>query len=216
MIAALLGVEFGQEKRKFHILERREHGNEIECLENISDVLVAPARGLSVVEPEDILSQHKQFAGSGPVNGGNHVQHRCRAGTGRAHQRQKFAAVDFDGNVVESLYLKRIAAEHLGDVACLNDFGLGSCAGDSSSAHVCPLILIFAPSFKSCGAEEMTSSPPLRPSTSWPPLRGATTRTSRASSSPFSALRSRMVPVIGARMTVALSCSFAYAAWPSA
>src|SRR6476646_6684785 len=134
-------------------------------------MFVAPVGGLRVAEAEDVLAQHQQLAGGRPVNRSNHVQQSRLAGTGRAHQGEKFTAADFDGNVVQRLDLEGVALENLAYVAGLDHLGLNCGVGNGSCAHDCPLILILSPSFKSCGAEVMTSSPPLRPCTSTPSLR---------------------------------------------
>src|SRR6478609_6533853 len=83
---------------------------------------------------------------------------------------RSMAAIIFS-SVVQRLDLESIALENLTDVAGLHHLGLDCGMGNGSCAHDCPLILILSPSFRSCGAEVMTSSPPLRPCTSTPSLR---------------------------------------------
>src|SRR6266550_766812 len=186
MFATLLGIELGEQQREFHVFKSGEHGNQIESLENVSDMLVAPVGRLRVAEAEYVLAQHQQVARRGTVNGGNHIQQGGLARARRAHQGEEFAGSDLDGNIVESFDLKRIALEYLADVVSLDDFGLGGGTWKSCSAHDCPLILIFCPSLKSCDVV-ITLSPPLRPWTSNPPLRCDFTCTSRISALPLNA-----------------------------
>src|ERR1700704_5594697 len=42
VFATLLGIELSEEQGEFHVFESGEHGDQIERLENISDMLVAP------------------------------------------------------------------------------------------------------------------------------------------------------------------------------
>src|SRR5215469_10821041 len=171
MITALLRVELGQQQRKFDVFERSEHRDQVESLEDVADVLIAPARRLSIVESENIFVQNQQLARRRAVDSGNHIQQSCLAGAGRPHKREELAARNFDGNVVEGFHLEGIAFKDFADVARLNDSGLSSDVGSSSSAHDCPLIFILFPSFKSGGPPVMTSSPPFKPCTTRPPLR---------------------------------------------
>src|ERR1700723_2811803 len=117
---------------------------------------VAPMGGLRVTEPEYVLAQHQQFSRRRPIDGRNHVQQGGLARAGWAHQSQELTAADFDRNVVQSCDFKRVALENLADVAGLYHRGLNCGMGNSSCAHDCPLILIFSPSFKSCGAAVIT------------------------------------------------------------
>ena len=135
--------------------------------------VVAPVGGLGIAEAKNVLAQHQQLAGGRAVDGGDHIQQRGLARTGRPHQGHEFAAADLDGDVVERLDLESVALEDLADVAGLHHFGLDCGMRNGSCAHDCPLILILSPSFKFCGAVVITSSPPFRPSTRTPPLRWA-------------------------------------------
>src|SRR5205823_7591270 len=125
------------------------------------------------------LAQHQQLTGGWPIDRRNHVQQCGLAGPGWAHQREELASRDLDGNFFQRFDLEGIALENLAHIPNLNHLGLGSGICSSSSAHDCPLILILSPSFKFCGPAVMTSSPPLRPETSSPPLLWEMTCTSR-------------------------------------
>src|SRR5438067_1956655 len=242
VITALLRVELGQQERKFDVLERGENRDQVERLENVADVRIAPVGRLFVIEPENVLPQNQQLACSRAIDGRDHVQQRGLPRAGRPHEREKFATGNLDGDIVQRFHLEGIAFEHLADISGLDDPGLSSDISCNSSAHDCPLILILFPSFKSCGPEVITSSPPFKPCTRRPPLRCEITRTCRirafplkamkttfpcgppsawlancdVTSSPLSAVRSRMVPVTGALIRVASSSDLAYASWPSA
>src|SRR5579863_8759705 len=194
MIAPLLGIQLGEQQREFDILKRGEYRNQVKGLKNVSDVHVAPVGGLRIAEAEHVLTQHQQFSRSGPVDCRNHIQQRRLTGTRRPHQSQELSAADLDGNVVKRLNLERVAFEDFADVAGLDHLGLHCGMGNGSCAHDCPLILIFSPSFTSGGAEEITSSPPLRPCTSAPPLRCASILTSRTSALPSKARKTNFLP----------------------
>src|SRR5919109_4664473 len=163
VIPALLRVEPGQQQRELDILKRREHRNQIKCLKNVADMLIAPARRLRIIEAENIFTEHQQFASRRPVDGGDHIQQSRLSGAGWPHKREELAARNLYGDIFERFHFEGIALENLADVACLNNFGLRSDVSSSSSAHDCPLIFILFPSFKSCGPEVMTSSPPFNP-----------------------------------------------------
>ena len=61
VFATLLGIELGEQQGEFHVFEGGEHGDQIESLENVSDMLIAPVGRLGVAEAEDILAQHEQI-----------------------------------------------------------------------------------------------------------------------------------------------------------
>src|SRR6185369_4755761 len=158
-------------------------------------MLVPPVRRLGVAEPENVLAQHQQLARRRPVDGGNHVEQRCLARTRRTHQGKKLAAADFDGNVVQRLDLEGVALENFADVAGLHHLGLsGGMRNGCRCVHDCPLILIFSPSFKSAGPDVITSSPPLSPCTSTPPLRCDRIFTSRALALPSNDRKTIFLP----------------------
>src|SRR5581483_381328 len=145
--------------------------NQIEGLKDVADVLVAPACNLGVAEAEDILSLHQQFAGSGPINRGDHVEQRRLARSGRPHQCQELSLGDVNGDIIERGDLKRVTLENLAHTSDLNNFRSGGDIGLRNCAHDCPLILILSPSFNVAGAVVITSSPPTSPSTSAPSAR---------------------------------------------
>src|SRR6195256_2061326 len=96
--------------------------------------------------------------------------------------------------MVERLYFEGIALEDFADIASLNDFCLGGDIIDSSSAHDCPLILIFCPSFRSAGPAVTTSSPPFKPWSKTPPLRCAVTCTGLSSILPLKTMKTTFLP----------------------
>src|SRR5947199_1689550 len=162
VITALLRVELGQQQRKFHVLKGGEYRDQVERLENVADVRIAPVGRLFVIEPENVLPQNQQLACSRAIDGRDHVQQRGLPRAGRPHEREKFATGNLDGDVVEGFHLEGIAFEHLADISGLDDPGLSSDISCNSSAHDCPLILILFPSFISLGTEWITSSPPFK------------------------------------------------------
>src|SRR5271154_2685713 len=134
-------------------------------------MFVAPAGNLRVVEPENVLAAHQQFAGSGVIDGRDHVQQRRLAGARWAHERQKLAGCNVNRNVVKRPYFEGLALENLADMPRLNNFSSRGNVGCDNCAHACPLILILSPSFKVGGALVITFSPPTSPSTNAPSLR---------------------------------------------
>src|SRR5205823_4244780 len=56
VITALLRVELGQQQRKFHVLKGGEYRDQVERLENVADVRIAPVGRLFVIEPENVLA----------------------------------------------------------------------------------------------------------------------------------------------------------------
>src|SRR2546426_3698302 len=82
MVTALLRIEFGQQQRKFHVLKGGEYRDQVERLENVADVRVAPVGRLFVIKAENVLAKHQQLAFGRAVDGGNHVQARGH-GSGR-------------------------------------------------------------------------------------------------------------------------------------
>ena len=46
VVASFPGVEMGKKQRQFNILKRGEHRDQVERLEDVPDVLVAPVGGL--------------------------------------------------------------------------------------------------------------------------------------------------------------------------
>src|SRR5579872_4531627 len=194
VLAALLCVQLGEQQRQLYILEGGEHWNQIERLKHVPDVLVSPARRLRIVEAENVLAQDKQFARRRPVDGGNHVQQRRLARTRWPHQSHKFSAANLNRNVIEGLHLKRVPLKDFADVAGLDNSCLRRSARYRCCAHDCPLILIFCPSFKSCGAVVMTFSPPTNPFTRSPPLRCETICTGLIKAFPLNARKTTFLP----------------------
>src|SRR5262245_27102953 len=123
VIAAFLLVELREQERQLDILKCGEHGNEVEGLEDVADVPIAPLGDLPIIEAEDILALHQQFAGGWPVNRSNHVEQGCPPGAGRTHQCEKFLLRNLDGDIVQSFDLKAVTHKHFVDVICLNDSG---------------------------------------------------------------------------------------------
>ena len=167
VIAALLRRHPGQQQRQLDILKRRQHRNQVESLKNIADVSVAPLGGLPIVQAKNVFTHHQQFAGTGAVNGCDHVQQGGLARSGRPHQRQELAAGDVDGDVVERGHFKSVALENLAYRAGLDDLAAHGrlCRWCCCGTHDCPLIRIFCPSFKSAGPAVITFSPPTSEST---------------------------------------------------
>ena len=125
VIAPLLRIQLGQQQRQLHVLKRGQHRDQIERLEHVPDVLVPPARRLRIVEAEDVLAHHQQFARGRTVDGRNHVQQRRLARSRGPHQREELSLRDVDGDVVERGHLESVALENFADVASLHDLGSG-------------------------------------------------------------------------------------------
>src|ERR1700730_3887381 len=171
MLAALLRAQFSQQQRQFHVLKGGEHGNQIERLKDVTNVLIAPVGNFRVAEAENVLALYQQFPAGGPINRGDHVQRSGFARSRRSHQREKLSLGDVDRNIIERCYLKSITLEDLADAANLYDFCARGYVRLCDCAHDCPLILILSPSFNVEGAAVITLSPPTSPSTSAPSLR---------------------------------------------
>src|SRR5579871_842980 len=122
VVAALLRGEFGQQQRQLDVFESRKHRNQVERLKDVADVLIPPARDLPVVETENILSLHQEFARRWTVDRRDHIQQRCLPGARRSHQRKELALRDVDGYVIQRRDLKGIALENLAYTVHLNDF----------------------------------------------------------------------------------------------
>src|SRR5438128_10877912 len=126
MVTALLRIEFGQQQRKVHVLKGGEYMDQVERLENVDDVLVAPVGRLFVIKAENVLGKHQQLAFGRAVDGGNHVQQCSLPGAGRPHEREKFPTGNLDGDIVQRFHLESIAFEHLADISGLDYPALGS------------------------------------------------------------------------------------------
>src|SRR5438132_13619471 len=101
MVTALLRIEFGQQQRKFHVLKGGEYRNQVERLENVADVRVAPVGRLFVIKAENVLAKHQQLAFGRAVDGGNNVRQCSLPGAGGPHERAKFPPGNLDGHIVK-------------------------------------------------------------------------------------------------------------------
>ena len=95
-------LQVGQLQRQFHVLQRGQHRNQVELLEDEADVLVAPVRDLAVAQLAQVVAQHADLAAGGAVHGGDQVQQRGLAGARRPHQRHELALVDLDVDVLRA------------------------------------------------------------------------------------------------------------------
>lgn len=113
--------KLGEQERQFDVFERGEDRNQIERLENKSDVLISPIGELRFVEARDFDALHEAFAFGGAIDAGDDVKQRAFSGTGRAHEREKFAAGDIEGNVVEGCDVDFALAINLGEISDRDD-----------------------------------------------------------------------------------------------
>jgi len=73
-VAALLGIQLGQQKRHLDILECSQHWDQVKGLEHIPDMSVAPARRLGIVQLKNIFPSTSNSPFRRTVNGSDHVQ----------------------------------------------------------------------------------------------------------------------------------------------
>ena len=91
-VRAAFGLrELGQQQRQFHVLERREHRNEVVHLEDKPDMPGPPFRELSGGHVGDLVAGDRDTAPCRDVQAAKQVQQRRFAGTARAHKGHKFA-----------------------------------------------------------------------------------------------------------------------------
>src|SRR5437667_52971 len=76
VLDALLLSQVCELQWELDVFERRQHGNEIERLENEADVFITPVGDGAITERPEILPEHRDFARRGAVHGGDEVQER--------------------------------------------------------------------------------------------------------------------------------------------
>src|SRR5581483_5720191 len=99
------------------VLERGQHRDQVERLEDESDVLVPPVRQFGFVELGDIDALHEAFAFRGPVDAGDDMEQRGFAGAGRPHEPEELAGADFERKIVERDHLNFSLGINLGEMA---------------------------------------------------------------------------------------------------
>ena len=107
VVAALLGSQFGQQQRQLHVLKCGKHGNQVERLKTVANVLVcAEASDLRVGEGEDIFSFDQQFSAGGPVNRRDDIQQRGLADRDGPIRARSLSLSDVDGDVSSAVTWK--------------------------------------------------------------------------------------------------------------
>jgi hypothetical protein len=92
---------FGGKSWDQHVLQHRALRQEMMVLENETDLPIANISKIQITQGGQIASFEKHLAGGGPIQGPNDIQERAFAGTRRPNDRQRFAALKFQIDVVE-------------------------------------------------------------------------------------------------------------------
>lgn len=100
----LRAVDFRVQRRQFRVLERRSASQQIEALENESNLLIADqGQGLFVV-PRNIGPFEEIAAGTRLVETTEYVHERGFAASARAHDCHKFAAMDPQTDTAQGMH----------------------------------------------------------------------------------------------------------------
>ena len=113
----LLLLQMRQRQGQLHVLHRRQHRNQIEGLENESDILVAPVRDLAVAELAQIVPEHADLAAGRGIHRRDQVQQSGFTGAGRPHERHELALLDIDIHFFERDHVELVADEFLREPA---------------------------------------------------------------------------------------------------
>src|SRR5215472_13698510 len=86
----------GYVKRGANVIARGDVGQEIEFLENETDVSAAQASAAAVTDFGEVLSRNKDLAGSGRRQSADDMKQGRLTGARRAYDRKKFALRHFE------------------------------------------------------------------------------------------------------------------------
>jgi hypothetical protein len=105
VLTPLGGRELGQQQRQFHVLKRREHGNEVVHLEDESDVAGAPGRELGSRHVRDLIAGNGDAARGRQIDAAQQVEQRSLAGAAWAHESDKVAGVHVEVEPLQDMDL---------------------------------------------------------------------------------------------------------------
>lgn len=120
VLPAFATGQAGEEEREFDVFEGGQYRDEVESLEDETDVVVAPFRELGFGEVGDVDFVDVAVAAGGAVNAGNDMEERAFARAARAHEGDELTGGDVDRDVVEGGDLDFAVAVELGQVADLD------------------------------------------------------------------------------------------------
>jgi len=89
------------EQRILDVFRRREYGDQVEILEDETEIGAAEAGGGVPVERGDISVKHAQFSGGGMVEAADHVEQRALAAARRTDERDERPALDREIDAVQ-------------------------------------------------------------------------------------------------------------------
>jgi hypothetical protein len=125
LFAALAPAQTREQQRQLDIFIRRQDRQQIERLENEPDILIPPIGQLRLIQFGDIDALHVALPARRPIDAGEDVQQRGFAGTGRPHEREKFAGSDIERDVIQRGHLNLTLRVKLGEVADADDVAVG-------------------------------------------------------------------------------------------
>ena len=92
-----------QQHRENDILFHRQLRDQVEALENETDIPSAEYRQVAFLHRENVFTVDEHFAGSGSVQCADHIQQRTFAGTRLTDNRNKLTFGDGEGGVFQSM-----------------------------------------------------------------------------------------------------------------
>jgi hypothetical protein len=114
-------VAAGDREGERDVLLRRQHGQQVEGLEDEADLLPAQLGQVLVVERRDLGAVDLNRARSRPVKPGEAVHEGGLPGSGRTHDRGELPPPEADAHVVERMDRGLTVAEVLLELTCDND-----------------------------------------------------------------------------------------------
>src|SRR5215471_5489586 len=170
MFHALISCQRCEFQRQLHVLDRRQHRNQVEALKHKPDVRISPVRDFPVGEGAQIFAEHTDFAVGCPVHRCDQMKQRGFPGAGRPHQCHELAFLDFNIRVLQGENMKLIPYVFFSQFPRLYNW----------VSHDELFGLTASPSFKSAGGLRINVSPPIRPfSTRTPEADGGPVFTAR-------------------------------------
>src|SRR5262245_17308989 len=151
VLESLRLLQVGQLERKLDILDRGQYRNQVELLEDETDVFIPPVRDLPVAQLAQVVAQHTDLALRWTVHRCDQVQKRRFPGAGRPHERHEIALRDLQAHACQGNHVEFVADEFLGEI-------LGF---DNHFTH--DFWRTLSPSLSPAGGLTIRSSPPLSP-----------------------------------------------------
>jgi hypothetical protein len=93
------------DERQFDVVQRGGASEQVECLEDEADFLVANAGELIIVEFGDVVAVEPVMALRGRIEAAEEVHQRGFAGTGRAHDGDVLVVADTDVDAAQGVHL---------------------------------------------------------------------------------------------------------------